>query len=124
MSVQSAPGYSPPASHLGSGGSLAAAPMVEAEETISIGATSSESSDDNDMDEFTRLKRARQREQRQRQLARSISHQQAAIVAAVAARRRESGGAESVSESDNLLMDLTDNSHAGLLSSSPNHADC
>lgn len=120
LSVQSAPGYSPPNSPLGSGGSLAAAPMADADETISIGATSSESGDDNETDEFTRLKRARQREQRQRQLARSISHQQAAIVAAAAARRRESG-AESVSESENLLMDLTDSSRAGLLSSSPQH---
>ena len=117
LSVQSAPGYSPPNSQLGSGGSLAAAPMIEAEETISIGATSSESGDDNDVDEFTRLKRARQREQRQRQLARSISQQQAAIAAVTAARRRESG-AESISEAEHLLLDLTDSSRAGLLSSS------
>ncbi|KAE8744425.1 hypothetical protein FOCC_FOCC008900 [Frankliniella occidentalis] len=121
LSVQSAPGFTPPHSNLGSGGSLHAAPMVEAEETISIGATSSESGDDNDMDEFTRLKRARQKEQRQRQLARSISQQQAAIAAVAAVRRRESGAESIISESENLLMDLTDSSRTGLLSSSPQH---
>lgn len=120
LSVQSAPGFSPPASHMGSRGSLTAAPLVDAEETISIGATSSESGDDNDLDEFTRLKRARQKEQRQRQLARSISQQQAAIAAVSAHRRRESGAESIISENETLLMDLTDSSRAGLLTSSPN----
>lgn len=106
---------------MGSRGSLAAAPIVDPEETISIGATSSESGDDNEMDEFTRLKRARQREQRQRQLARSISQQQAAIAAVAAHHRRESGAESMISENENLLMDLTDSSRAGLLPSSPHH---